>query len=487
MSLAVPDVEMSLEATSEERLADYLEFLRIPSISGLSEHAADTRAAAQFVADRLSGMGIEHVELCETGGHPMVYGEWLHADGAPPGLVYGHYDVQPVDPLELWVRPPFEPRVEEGRVYARGSADDKGQVHIHLSAAEAWLRTRGALPLNVRFVFEGEEESGSDHLDPWLEANRERLAADLAVISDTGFFEGNLPAITIGLRGITYLQVDVTGPDVDLHSGTYGGNVQNPAIALARIVVALKDADGRISVPGFYDEVRELSPRDREEFARLPLDEEAFRAGIGVPALHGEPEYTILERRGARPTLDVNGIWGGFQGEGSKTIIPAQAHAKISCRLVPDMDPQRTFERVRDAVLATAPPGVDVSVTLIGNGMWGLTPIDHPATRAAAGCVASVFGLEPVYLHEGGSIPICASFKTILGLESVLLGFTPPDDHAHAPNESMRLDNYESGIRTVVRYWQALSTLPLGRQAGCHRPARRAGTSRTDDGSRRSP
>ncbi len=457
MSAGVADAERFLERNAEARLADYLAFLRIPSISALSEHRDDIRAAAAFVADRLTAMGIEHVEVSETGGHPIVYGEWLHAAGAPTVVVYGHYDVQPVDPLDLWKKPPFEPVVEGGRVYGRGAADDKGQVHIHLSAAEAWLRTAGSLPVNLRFVFEGEEESGSVNLDRWLEANRHRLAADVAVISDTGFFEGNLPAITIGLRGLMYAQIDVTGPTLDLHSGTFGGNVQNPANALAAIIAGLKDGDGRVTIPGFYDEIRELTPREREEFARLPLDEEAFRAGIGVPALFGEPEFSVLERRGARPTLDVNGLWGGFQGEGSKTIIPAHAHAKVSTRLVPDMDPQRTFERLRDAVLAAAPQGVDVAVTLINHGMWGITPIDHWATSAAAAALEEVFGSAPVYLREGGSIPVTSSFKTILGLETVLLGFTNPDDQAHAPNEQMVLANYEGGVRTVVRYWDALS------------------------------
>ena len=259
---------------------------------------------------------------------------------------------------------------------------------------------------------------------------------------------------------MAYAQIDVTGPTLDLHSGTWGGNVQNPANALATIIAKLKDGNGHITVPGFYDEVRELSPREREEFARLPLDEEAFRAGTGVPALFGEPDFTPLERRGARPTLDVNGIWGGFQGEGSKTIIPAHAHAKVSMRLVPDMDPQRTFERLRDAILAEPPPGVDVKVTLINHGMWAITPIEHPATQAAARCLEEVFGAAPFYLREGGSIPMCASFKSILGLDVVLLGFTNPDDQAHAPNEQMVLANYEGGIRTVVRYWEAVSRLP---------------------------
>ncbi|MBA2571152.1 MAG: dipeptidase [Chloroflexi bacterium] len=458
MSEAISQVEAYLERTATERMDEYQAFLRIPSISALSEHATDMRIAADWLADQMRDIGIEHVEVSATRGHPVVYGDWLRADGAPTILVYGHYDVQPVDPLELWVRPPFDPRVEDGRIYARGAADDKGQIHLHIWAARAWLETHGRLPVNVRYVFEGEEESGSVHFDEWLEANRHRLGADLAVISDSGFYQGNVPAITIGLRGLMYAQVDVTGPSQDLHSGTYGGNVQNPANALAAILAGLRAPDGSVVVPGFYDEVRDLSEQERAEFARLEFDEAGLAREIDVPALFGEPGFGVLERRGARPTLDVNGLWGGFQGEGSKTIIPAHAHAKVSCRLVPDMDPRRTFDRVRDHVLAIAPSGVRVDVQLISLGMWSLTGIDHPATRAAAKCLEDVFGQSPVYLREGGSIPAAASFGSMLGLPVVLLGFTPPDDHAHSPNEFMTLANYEGGIRTIARYWEALST-----------------------------
>ncbi len=458
MSDAISAIEAHLDRTSEERLEQYQAFLRIPSISALSQHAGDMTDAARFLAEAMSAIGLENVEVSATAGHPVVYGDWLHAEGAPTVLVYGHYDVQPVDPLDLWVRPPFEPRVEDGRIYARGAADDKGQVHLHLWAARAWLETQGRLPVNLRYVFEGEEESGSVNFDRWLEDNRQRLAADLAVISDSGFFQGNHAAITIGLRGLMYAQIDVTGPSQDLHSGTYGGLVQNPANALAEILAGLRRPDGRVAVPGFYDEVRELSEQERVEFARLEFDDKALASDIGVPGLFGEPGFGSLERRGARPTLDVNGLWGGFQGEGSKTIIPAHAHAKVSCRLVPDMDPVRTFQIVRDSVLANAPPGVRVDMWLINDGMWSLTEIDHPATRAAAGALEAVFGEPPVYLREGGSIPAAASFGSLLGLPVVLLGFTPPDDHAHSPNEFMRLDNYEGGIRTIARYWEALGS-----------------------------
>ncbi len=446
-----------LDATTDVRLAEYLDFLRIPSISALSEHAPDMRRAAEFLVERLTAAGLEHAEVSETGGHPVVYADWLHAEGAPTVLVYGHYDVQPVDPLALWEKPPFDPRVEDGMVFARGASDDKGQVHLHLWAARAWLETESRLPINVRYVFEGEEESGSVNFDRWLEANRDRLAADLAVISDTGFYQGNMPAITVGLRGLMYAQVDVTGPSQDLHSGTYGGNVQNPANALARIVASLHDDEGRVSIPGFYDEVRPLTDEERAEFRRLDYDADGMVRETGVPALFGDPAFSVLERRGARPTLDVNGLWGGFQGEGSKTIIPAHGHAKLSCRLVADMDPRRTFERVRDHIRANTPAGVEADVQLLSDGMWSLTGLDHPATQAAARSLREVFGADPVYLREGGSIPAAASFGSILGLPVVLLGFTPPDDHAHSPNEFMRLDNYESGIRTVVRYWAELA------------------------------
>lgn len=461
--MSSPTVDAALERfladTAGQRRASYMDLLRIPSISALPEHAGDCRRAAEWVAAQLVAMGVEHVEVSETGGHPIVYGDWLHAEGAPTVLVYGHYDVQPVDPLELWKSSPFDPIVEGDRILARGAADDKGQVHIHLKATEALLATRGSLPVNLKFVFEGEEESSSVHLDPWLQANRERLGADIAAISDTGFFDGNLPAITVSLRGLMYAQIDVTGSEVDLHSGSYGGAVQNPANALCQIVAALKGPDGTVLIPGFYDEVAPLSEADRAALADLPFDEDVYRASLRLPALFGEPGFTVLERRGARPTLDVNGLWGGFSGEGSKTIIPAHAHAKVSCRLVANQDPDRIFERFQDHVERVAPPGVRVAVQYLGGGRPSLTPIDHPATQAAGRALESTFGVPPVFIREGGSIPICASFERLLGLPVVLLGFTPPDDNAHAPNESMDLRNYETAIRTVARFWDELAAL----------------------------
>jgi len=459
-----PAVETWLAEHADERLESYKAFLRIPSVSTLPEHAADCARTADWIADDLRRCGFEHVSVERTPGHPIVYGDWLHAPGALTVLVYCHYDVQPVDPLELWETPPFEPAVVDGRMVGRGASDDKGQLHMHLRAAEAFLKTRGVLPINLKVVFEGEEESSSAHLDAWLEANRERVRADVAVISDTAMFEGEIPAITIGLRGMMYAQIDVVGTAVDLHSGGFGGVVQNPANALATIVASLKDAEGRVTIPGFYDEVRELTDDDRARFAELPFDEEAHRAHLGVPALFGEPGFSVLERRGARPTLDVNGLWSGFQGEGSKTIIPAHAHAKVSCRLVPAQDPDRIYELLTAHVERIAPPGVTTTVQYLGGGRPSHTPVDHPVTQAAARALEATFGRAPVFVREGGSIPVCASFEETLGEPVVLLGFAPSDGHAHAPNEFMDLGSYETGIRTIVRLWDEIAALPASEE-----------------------
>ncbi len=450
-------VEAYLAASASERLEEFVEFLRIPTIGVLSAHQDDVRSGAEWLAARMRAIGLEHVEVSETGGHPVVYADWLHAVDAPTVIVYAHYDVQPVDPLDEWLRPPFEPRVESGRIFARGAADDKGQVHLHLWAARAWLQTAGRLPLNVRYVIEGEEEAGSPNFQAWLVANRERLEADLVVVTDTGFFEGNQPAVTVGLRGNTYLQVDVRGPSQDLHSGSFGGIVQNPANALVRILASLRDGEGRVTVPGFYDDVRDLTPVEHESLASLPFDETTLAAEIGVPELFGEPGILPVIRRGTRPTLDICGLWAGFQGEGTKTIIPARAHAKLSARLVPDMDPLRTYERLRDAILAVEVPGVEVTVTLHDTMRPFVVSVEHPAARTAARCLREVFGQEPLFIREGGSIGAVASFDEVLGKPAVLLGFANPDDHAHSPNESLVLANYEGGTRTVARYWAALA------------------------------
>ena len=454
-------LEEYLDRNAARRLASYEALLRIPSISGIPAHAPDCRAAAEFIAADMRGAGMEHVEVCETGGHPVVYADWLHAAGKPTVLVYAHYDVQPVDPVGLWDSPPFVPVVKDGRMLARGASDCKCHIAMHARTVEALLATRKSLPVNLKFIFEGEEESSSIHLDAWLEANRDRLKADFAVISDTSFFEGNLPAITIALRGLVYFQLDVTGSRLDLHSGVYGGAVDNPVNALCSIVAALKGPDGRIKVPGFYDDVAELTELDRAAFAALPFDQEAYREGIGVPAFTGEPGFTILEQVGARPTLDVNGIWGGFEGEGAKTIIPAHAHAKISCRLVSNQEPEHIFELISVYIARIAPKSIRYSIQRLGDGRPSLTAIDYPPTQAAARAIESTFGVVPLYIREGGSVPVCASFESILGLDTVILGFAPADGQFHAPNEWMWMSNFETGIRTIARYWDELAGIKI--------------------------
>jgi acetylornithine deacetylase/succinyl-diaminopimelate desuccinylase-like protein len=462
LTAADHDLDAYLEPRREERLERLKAFLRIPSMSALPQHAPDVRRAAEWLADEMRAAGIENVEVSETGGHPMVYGDWLHADGKPTVVVYGHYDVQPIDPLAEWRTEPFEPVVDGNRLIGRGSADDKSQIHAHVSAAAAILATRRALPVNAKYVFEGEEEAGSPNLDGWLTAQRDRLTADAAIISDTGFFEGNIPAITLSLRGMMYAQIDIRLTHVDLHSGSYGGAIHNPAVAIAQIVAALKGPDGRIRIPGFYDAVREHSPAEREAIAALPFDEEAFRADVGVSALVGEVGYSTLERKSIRPTLDVNGIWSGFQGEGQKTIIPAEAHAKVSTRLVADQEPGDIFEKLKAFVDDIAPPGVDVSVRLLSTGHPSQTPVDHPYVEAASRALERVFGRWPLYINSGGSIPVAASFQEILGLPVVLLGFTQPNDLAHAPNEWMDLANYEGAIRTIAATFDEVAGLREG-------------------------
>ena len=453
-------IEAYFEAHREERLESYKELLRIPSVSTLPEHKPDIERAARWIVDELTRIGIENAQTFETPGHPLVYGDWLHAEGAPTVLVYCHYDVQPVDPIELWETAPFDPFVRDGRMVGRGAADDKGQLHMHLKAAEAILASRGALPLNLKFLFEGEEEHSSVGLAEWLASNRDRLAADAIVISDTGFFEGNVPALTTSLRGMLYTQIDVTGGPIDLHSGSYGGAVQNPANALARIITELKSSTGKVLVPGFYDDVVDPTKQDQFELSCLPFDEQDFHRVTGVPELvAGESGFTLLECMGVRPTLDVNGIWGGFTGEGSKTIIPAHAHAKVSCRLVPDQDGEKLFEQFRDYVQKVAPRGVKVEVQNLGTAKALRLDPELPVSKAAARALEATFEKAPVFIRSGGSIPVAAMFADILGLEITMLGFTNPDDNAHAPNETMVLSNYETGLRTICRLWDDLATM----------------------------
>lgn len=447
-----------IDANRDRYLEELKELLRIPSISSQSEHAVDVQRCAQWLAGHMRSIGLQTVEIIETAGHPIVSGEWRSEEpDRRTVLVYGHYDVQPVDPIGLWESPPFEPVERDGKLYARGSADDKGQFFMHLKAVEALLAERGELPVNLKFLLEGEEEIGSRHLDDFIAANTDLLACDLAVISDTGMFAPGLPSITYGLRGMAYMQLDVQGPSSDLHSGSYGGTVMNPAEAVARIIAGLKDERGHILVPGFYDKVVELTEQERDEWRSLPFDEEKHRESLGVPELFGEEGYTTLEREWARPTLEVNGIWGGYTGEGAKTVLPAEAHAKISCRLVPDQDPEEIAELVRQQIVALCPPGVRVEVTAMHGGKPALVPLDHPAMEAASRALERGFGGRAVFIRAGGSIPVVATFEEVLGVATILMGVGLPDENAHAPNEWFLLENFYGGIKSAVALWEELA------------------------------
>ena len=461
-----------LRDQADPHLRQLDEFLRIESVSVDPQRRGEVRRAAQWIADELTKIGLGNATLHETKLHPIVTGEWLKAGPeAPTVLVYCHYDVQPVDPLDEWVRPPFEPRFEDDRVYARGSADDKGQLFMHLKAAEAYLRGgQGSLPLNLRFLFEGEEEMGSDDLDPFLEQHREELQSDVVVVSDTSMFAADVPSLGYGLRGLAYMELHVSGPSQDLHSGQFGGAVANPANVLVEMLAALHDYQGRVTVPGFYDRVRPLSAEERASLAELPFDAEAWRNEAGVPQLAGEEGFSTLERLWVRPTLDINGLWGGYSGEGSKTIIPASVGAKLSCRLVPDQDHHEIARLVEEHLYRIAPPTVRVEVKQHHGGAPSVTPLDHPAVRAAGRALEAAFGRQPVFIRGGGSIPVVASFDTILGLKTVLLGFGLPDENAHSPNEWLSLANYRRGMETLVRLWDDLGRMGRAQLAGEHAP-----------------
>src|SRR5215204_5677919 len=449
-----------VEREKKRFVAELADLVHIPSVSALPEHAGDVRKCAEAFVEALKAVGVTKARIYETDGHPIVYGEWLGAPGAPTALVYGHYDVQPVDPIEEWEHPPFSGAVINDVIHGRGTADDKGQLVMHIKAAEAHFRLNSRLPLNVKYVFEGEEEIGSVHFEQFLREHRELLGADVVVVSDTEMFAPDLPAIGYGLRGLCYLEVEVRGPSRDLHSGTYGGAIANPANVLCRLLTNLKDEVGTVTVPGFYDRARGITADERAQFARLPFNESAFREEVGIRALDGEPDFHPLERMWARPTLDVNGMWSGFTGEGAKTIIPAHAHAKLSTRLVAHQDPQTIFHGLERFVAEVAPPGVTVTTTYIHGGDPSHTHTDHPATLAAARALKAVYGVDPVFIREGGSIPVTAAFTGTLGLPVVLLGFAQPGCNAHAPNESFLVDNFERGTRVIVRFWDELAGIP---------------------------
>jgi acetylornithine deacetylase/succinyl-diaminopimelate desuccinylase-like protein len=446
-----------IRSRRDTRVKQLAELLSIPSISTDTARAADVRRAAAWVAKRLANAGCTEVETHDTPRHPIVYGAWLGAAGAPTILVYGHYDVQPVDPLELWNQPPFEPLVRDGRIYARGSSDNKGQFMAHVNAFESHMQANGRCPVNVKFLIEGEEEIGSLHLDAYIAANRERLACDAVVVSDTAMFGKGLPSICYGLRGLAYLEVHVRGTDRDLHSGTFGGSVVNPANALVEMLASLKDARGRVTVPGFYDKVRKLTAAERKTLKALPHSDARWQRSIGAPALQGEAGYSTLERIWARPTFDINGIWGGFTGEGAKTVIAAEAHAKISMRLVPDQQPKEIARKVTTHLKKIAPRSVRVEVRELHGGDPWIAPTDHPAIRAAERALRRAFGKKAVLVREGGSIPVVADFERRLKVPAVLMGLGLNDDNLHAPNEKMELDNFWRGIEASAYLMEELA------------------------------
>jgi len=432
-------------------------FLRIPSISTSPEHKDEVRRCAEFVRDELGRIGLNNIKIYETAGHPVVYGERL--DGgkdAPTVLFYGHYDVQPVDPLDLWTNPPFEPTIIGDNIYARGSVDDKGQVWLQLKAIEAHLKTSGVLPVNVKVIIEGEEEIGSPNLDKFLSDYQELLACDTVLISDTPMFGYDLPSLCYGLRGLCYMQVEVTGPNRDLHSGFFGGAVENPINALAVMISKLKDSKGKILIDSFYDNVLPITETERKEYLKLPFDRNAFMKDLETDATPGEEGYGELERMWARPTLDCNGIWGGFTGEGAKTVLPSKAFAKISMRLVPNQTPLDIAAKFEAFFNKIKPAGVTIKVIDLHGGMPAMTPIDSAGMTAARKAMKEVFGKEPFLTREGGSIPIVNSFSQILGAPTVLMGFGLPDQNAHSPNEKMNLKNFHRGIKCGALFYQNL-------------------------------
>ena len=443
---------------NRERLrTELFEFLEIPSISTDSEHGDDVDRCAGWLASRLDEAGLEDVEVEETDGNPVVVADHRVAEEAPTVLVYGHYDVQPPDPVEEWTSPAFEPTVRDGRVYARGATDDKGQVYMHVKALEARLRREAGLPVNVKLVLEGEEEVGSPNLEPFLRENHERLDCDAVVISDTGMFARDVPSVTVGLRGMVYQEITFRGPSSDLHSGLYGGTVVNPANALAETVARLKDDDRRITIPGFYEDVREMTDAERETLETLPFDEEDYRQEVGVRQLGGEAGRSTLERAWFRPTLDVNGLVSGYTGEGAKTVLPSRATAKVSMRLVPDQDPTRVQENFQWYVRALAPDEVDVDLQgHHGARPWAADP-EGPVFRAASDALEEAFGREPVFVRNGGSIPIVPLFEELFEAPVLLLGFGLPGANLHAPNEWFDLEMYELGIETVARLYDHLA------------------------------
>lgn len=441
-----------------DRFVDELkDFLRIPSVSTDAAHAADVQRAADWLAAHLDGLGIQHTEVIPTKGHPIVYAEHTVGESAPTVLVYGHYDVQPPDPLDLWTTPPFEPTERDGKLYGRGTCDDKGQVFMYPKAIESYLATDTPLPVNLKIVVEGEEENGSTHLGQFLEENAEKLAADYLIISDTGFLAEGVPSITYGLRGLAYVEVTLEGPDRDLHSGAYGGGIENPVNALAAMIADLHDDDHRVTIDGFYDDVLPLTDDERATFADLPFDDQKWAEEVGANEPKTEAGYTTFEGITARPTLDVNGIWGGYTGEGAKTVLPARASAKISTRLVPNQTPQDITKKLQRHFETHVPPTMKLTFTDLHGGEGVLVDTDGPAMQAASDAMEEVFGKAPVFVRGGGSIPVVAGFKRILGLDAVLLGVGLDSDSIHSPNEHFGLDRFHGGIATLIGFFDRVA------------------------------
>ncbi len=448
-----------VEREKESYLDELKEYLRIPSISTDPAHDEDVSACCDFLLGKMRDAGLT-CERIETERHSLAYGEWLGAPGKPTVLFYGHYDVQPPDPLELWRNPPFEPTVEGDLLVARGATDDKGQSYVHLKAVAALLAERGELPVNVKFLVEGEEESGGESIDAFVRADAgDKLACDCVVVSDTSMYAPGQPSMLYGLKGLAYMEIKVTGPDKDLHSGTFGGAVANPANALAHIIAGLRDPQsGRVLIPGFYDDVLPLTDEERRQFAALPFDEEEYAASLGIPEVHGEEGFTTKERVWGRPTCDVNGIYGGYQGEGAKTVLPSWAGAKVSMRLVPNQDPDKIGKLFEEYAQSIAPPGVTVEARYIHGAPAVLISTEGPLVEAAMAAQQDVFGAEPVLIREGGSIPIVGTFHQVLGVPIMLMGFGLSDDGLHSPNEKFNISQFYDGIRTIVRLLDRLGS-----------------------------
>jgi len=451
------NIHSYLQMKRDNHLEELFSFLALESISALPEHHKEINQTANWLSKALTNAGLENVSVYETNGHPVVYGDWLHAEGKPTALLYGHYDVQPVDPIELWESAPFSPEIRDNKLYARGASDDKGQVFMHIKAVEAILQATGSLPVNIKFCLEGEEEIGSPTLPNFVEKNKELLQADVLVVSDTSMIDKGKPTICYGLRGLCGLEITVSGPKSDLHSGLFGGAIQNPITALVELLATLHDKDGVITVDGFYDKVASLTAEEQKAFNALEISDESLLTQTGSKSLFGEKGYSVIERLWTRPTLELNGIKGGFQGTGVKTVIPSEASAKITCRLVPNQDPDEIVELLQKHLTKHKPEGIDISIELFDKGKPFITPFDHKAIQAASTAYETVYKVPTSFTRGGGSVPIVAIFNELLNLPVVLMGFGLPDENFHAPNEHFHLENYDKGLETICHYWYELA------------------------------